>query len=92
MHTSMAAVFIARLLWLFITVCFFLGLYRLYRAKLLSPELLFAIIVVFYFMLTTMVNGLSVNARFRMPVEPVIFAVAYAGLVLSLKKPLQRHV
>lgn len=92
MHTSMAAVFFARLFWIVVTACFFLGIYRLFRAKLLCSELLFSIIIVFYFMLTTMINGLSVNARFRMPVEPIIFVVAYAGLMLSFKKPLQKHV
>ena len=86
MHTNMAFVFFARLFWITVTILFLLGLYRLLRAKLFSPELLFSVIVVFYFMLTTMVNGLSVNARFRMPVEPIIFAVAYAGLVLTRER------
>ena len=86
MHTNMAFVFFARLFWITVTILFWLGLYRLLRAKLFSPELLFSVIVVFYFMLTTMVNGLSVNARFRMPVEPIIFAVAYAGLVLTRER------
>lgn len=92
MHISMVIIFFARLFWIAVTICFGLGLYRFFRAKSFSPELLFAVIVVLYFMLTTMINGLSVNARFRMPVESIIFAVAYAGLVLSLKKPLQKHV
>ena len=83
MHTDMAAIFFARLFWIAVTIFFFLGLYRLFRAKLFSPELVFLSIIVFYFMLTTMINGLAVNARFRMPVEPIIFAVAYAGLVLT---------
>ena len=83
MRTSLAFVFFARLFWITVTIFFGLGLYKLWRLKLFSPQLLFVTIIVFYFMLTTMINGLAVNARFRMPVEPIIFAVAYAGLLLS---------
>jgi hypothetical protein len=86
MHTSMAFVLFARLFWITLTAFFILGLYKLFRLHLFSPELLFAVIIVFYFMFTTMINGLAVNARFRMPVEPIIIAVAYSGLLLTSKK------
>lgn len=79
MRTALAFIFFARLFWVGITVLFGLGLYHLWRSGLFSPQLVFSIIIVFYFVLTTMINGLTVNARFRMPVEPIIFAVAYAG-------------
>lgn len=85
MHTWMAVVLVARLFWIAMTVFFVIGIYRLWRLRLVTPELLFSLMVVAYFMLTTMINGLAVNARFRMPVEPIIFAVAYAGLVLSYR-------
>lgn len=85
MHTWMAVVLAARLLWVAVTVFFITGIYKLWRLKLINSELLFALIVVMYFMLTTMINGLAVNARFRMPVEPIIFAVAYAGLMLAYR-------
>jgi 4-amino-4-deoxy-L-arabinose transferase-like glycosyltransferase len=91
MHTNMALIFVVRIFWIAVTICFAIGLYKLFRARLFSPELLFSVIIVFYFMLTTMVNGLSVNARFRMPVEPIILAVAYAGLMLSGKKQQIEH-
>ena len=86
LETSMVFVLIARLVWIALTLCFFFGLYRLFRARLVSSELLFSVIIVLYFMLTTMVNGLSVNARFRMPVEPIIFTIAFAGLMLPFRK------
>jgi len=81
MHTAMVFVFIARLFWISMTLCFILGIYNLWRSHLFSPQASFAVIMVFYFMFTTMINGITVNARFRMPVEPLIFAVAYAGFI-----------
>ncbi|MDO8604228.1 MAG: GtrA family protein [bacterium] len=84
-HTSMGAVLLARIFWVVMTVFFGVGLYRLWRERLFSGALVFVSIIVFYFMLTTMINGLAVNARFRMPVEPIIFAIAYSGLMLSYR-------
>ncbi|MDO8579721.1 MAG: glycosyltransferase family 39 protein [bacterium] len=81
LSTAMAPVFFARLFWITVTFLFFLGIYHLWRSKLFSPQVSFAVITVIYFMLTTMINGLTVNARFRMPIEPLIFAVAYAGFI-----------
>lgn len=81
LHTAMALVFFARLFWISVTILFFLGIYHLWRSKLFTSQVSFAVITVLYFMLTTMINGLTVNARFRMPVEPLFFAIAYAGFV-----------
>ena len=85
LHTAMALVFFARLFWIAVVTLFFLGIYHLRRSKLFSPQVSFAVITVVYFMLTTMINGLTVNARFRMPVEPLIFAVAYAGFIFCFQ-------
>lgn len=81
MHTNMAVILFARLFWVAVTLFFAIGLYHLFRRRLFTPQLLFAVAIVFYFMLTTMINGLTVNARFRIPVEPIIFAVAVIGFV-----------
>jgi hypothetical protein len=86
LHTSVAVILFARLFWVLVTACFLAGLYKLFRARLFSPELAFVTLIIVYFMLTTMVNGLTVNARFRMPVEPMLLIVAYAGLMLSLPR------
>ncbi|MBI2120779.1 MAG: glycosyltransferase family 39 protein [Parcubacteria group bacterium] len=81
LHTGMAPVLVMRLFWIALTSCFILGLFHLFYRHLATPGLFFLIILVFYFMLTTMINGLTVNARFRVPVEPIIFMVAMIGLV-----------
>jgi 4-amino-4-deoxy-L-arabinose transferase-like glycosyltransferase len=95
-YSNLMIVFFARLFWFFVVGCFALGLYELLRRRLFhaqsrvegSSQLFFAVILVFYFMLTTMINGLTVNARFRMPVEPIIFTVACIGFYsyISVKK------
>ncbi|MEK7607796.1 MAG: glycosyltransferase family 2 protein [Patescibacteria group bacterium] len=81
LHTSFALVFFARLFWVAVMALFLLGIYALWRWHLLTGAIIFAVLTVFYFMFTTMINGLTVNARFRMPVEPLIFIIAYAGLI-----------
>lgn len=81
LHTSMAAVFVARLFWVAVTFCLGFGLYQVFRRRPVPLPLIFCFVIVFYFMLTTMVNGLTVNARFRMPVEPIIFTVACIGFI-----------
>lgn len=86
LHTVLAVVFFARVFWVVLATFFFFGLYRLFSRHFLTPQILFAVIMVFYFMLTTMINGLSVNARFRIPVEPVIFVVACTGLFPFCRK------
>jgi 4-amino-4-deoxy-L-arabinose transferase-like glycosyltransferase len=78
-HTSMAFVFLARIFWTCLAVLFLYGLYKAWRTKDMSTELIFSIIVIFYFMGTTMINGLAVNARFRMPIEMVYFSLSVLG-------------
>jgi hypothetical protein len=80
MKTPMAFVLLTRLFWILMTVSFIAGLYSLLKRKMFNAELVFVTIVVVYFMLTTMVNGLAVNARFRMPVETLIFVIACVGV------------
>lgn len=81
-------VLIFRVLWILVTGLFFWGAYRLFRQKnkhgqptLLDKKLpILALCIVFYFMTTTSINGLGVNARFRVPVEVFILAFASYGL------------
>jgi 4-amino-4-deoxy-L-arabinose transferase-like glycosyltransferase len=91
MHTSMAMILFARLFWIVVTFCFGFGLYQIFRRRIFSPQLLFAVTLVFYFMLTTMINGLTVNARFRMPVEPIIFTVACIGFIPIYQRAKNLH-
>lgn len=67
-----------RLLWLILTLLFFGGIIRLYRharEKITSQQVI-SIFLVFYFALVSIINGLGINARFRLPVEIFIFAFA----------------
>lgn len=81
LHTNLSVVLFARAFWMGVTLFFGIGLYRLFRGRKYSAAGVFSVIIVLYFMLTTLVNGLSVNARFRMPVEPIIFTIACIGFV-----------
>jgi 4-amino-4-deoxy-L-arabinose transferase-like glycosyltransferase len=80
-HSNIIFALFARLFWIALTLFFFFGIYILFRRRLFTVPIAFVIILVFYFMTTTMINGLAVNARFRMPVEPIIFTVACIGFV-----------
>ncbi len=75
----------ARLFWIVITILFFLGAVRYLRTEKDVRGIL-AIGVVLYFMLTTLVIGLSVTGRYRIPVEALIFIfAAYAAAPLLAK-------
>jgi hypothetical protein len=65
-----------RLLWIAVTVSFFIGCVKLLRERKMTAPLGLALIIVFYFTITTPSNGLTANARFRMPVVPIILTVA----------------
>ncbi|OGN06974.1 MAG: hypothetical protein A2669_02670 [Candidatus Yanofskybacteria bacterium RIFCSPHIGHO2_01_FULL_48_25b] len=69
----------ARVFWIAITVLFFLGAVRYLRTEKDVRGIL-AIGVVLYFMLTTLVIGLAVTGRYRIPVEAIIITfAAYAA-------------
>lgn len=80
MQTSLVFVLFGRLFWIIVTLLFGIGIYKTWRSGTLTPQFIFPVIIVLYFMLTTMIIGLAANARFRMPVESVIFAVSFIGL------------
>lgn len=70
------SVLIMRLLWIAVTVAFFVGSIIFVKKHGLKAQTAFAILLVFYFLVTTPLNGLGVNARFRMPVNPIILTFA----------------
>lgn len=78
-------ILIARLVWILITVLFIIGIIRFIRTDRTNPAVWMAIILVLYFMVTTAINGLGVNARFKVPVEVFLFSFALYGL-FSLKR------
>lgn len=72
----------ARLFWIAATVLFFVGACR-YIYKVGDARGLLSIAIVLYFMLTTLVIGLAVTGRYRIPVEPLILTFAcYAAAPL----------
>jgi hypothetical protein len=92
LDSDVAVIFIARIIFIMISVLFLVGLYWLYRFKQSSKEIDFTVLLVVYFMLTTVSNGLAVTARFRMPIEPIILGVAYVGYVLLKEKALKKGI
>jgi hypothetical protein len=87
-----AAILIVRCLWIVVTILFFIGVIQYIRKERINPAILTAIFLVAYFALTTSINGLGVNARFKVPVNIFIFFFALYGAVcifsglLSFKK------
>ena len=75
----------ARLFWIAATVLFFAGA-CLYAYKVGDARGLLTIAIVFYFMVTTLVIGLAVTGRYRLPVEVfIIIFAAYAAAPLVAK-------
>jgi 4-amino-4-deoxy-L-arabinose transferase-like glycosyltransferase len=74
-----------RLFWVAVTIFFVFGVYRFLHREQKKVLASLIIVIIFYFAATTAINGLGVNARFRMPVETFIVGFALYGL-FSLKK------
>jgi hypothetical protein len=78
-------ILVARLLWIAISLSFFVGIAKLLIGKRLNISLITSLLLVFYFTFTTAINGLGVNARFKVPVLVFVFSFALYGL-FSLKE------
>lgn len=76
LNSPFILVLIMRLVWLTVFILFLLGVFLLWRNRGITPAILFGLVLVAYFAVTTASNGLTVNARFRMPIEPIIIAIA----------------
>jgi len=79
--TPAVLILFGRLLWVGITVAFFAGAVRYLRKEKITPYGILALSLVFYFMLTTLVVGLAISARYRMPVNIFILLFALYGLI-----------
>ncbi len=85
-RSGAVAVLLVRLAWIFATLCFSVGAWSYVRREGLRPAAhagLAALFLVLYFALTTSINGLGVNARFRVPVNAFIFAFAIHGFLVA---------
>ena len=69
-------VMLARALWILITFLLVLDIGRSFIKKEFTVSLVFALIFIVYFALTTISNGFGVNARFRFPINIFIFIFA----------------
>lgn len=69
-----------------VTALFVWGVLVLHKKKMLSVSWVFVLLLIAYFLITTPVNGLGVNARFRMPVEILITTTALVPVAIWLKK------
>lgn len=72
-------IIIIRLIWMIITFLFILGLVMNIKKEILKTYTFFVLIIVLYFAFTTAINGLGVNARFRVPINVFIFSFAVYG-------------
>jgi len=71
---------LVRMLWMVVTIFMIWGIIMLFREKKMSVKKISALLVVLYFAATTAINGLGVNARFRVPILIFIFSFALYGL------------
>ncbi len=90
-QSPLVLVLIMRLAWIVITLFFFIGLVRFIQQRHLDAIVLFILSIVIYFTLTSSIGGLGVNARYRMPIEPIIFTFALTGFVFVRNAILARH-
>lgn len=73
-----ALLVLARLIWIAITLAALVGAcVYLYRDR--SPRILFTVILVVYFAVTSTVAAFGTNPRYRLPVDPIIIALAVWG-------------
>lgn len=69
---------IMKLFWVLITISAFIGALR-YLLKNRSMWALFIVILVAYFALTSTITAFGTNPRYRLPVDPIILALAGIG-------------
>lgn len=81
--SPLAFVLISRVFWLLITLAFLFSVWRAVREKPQSLFALIAVCVVIYLMLTTLIVGYTVNYRYRLPVNALIFTLAASEAVLA---------
>lgn len=72
-------VLLVRILWILITTLFIFGVFKMFKDKKANTLIVFALLLIAYFAGTTMINGLGINARFRMPINTFIFMFAIYG-------------
>jgi len=75
----------ARLLWIAITIAAFIGA-LVYLLKQRSQLAILIILLVAYFALTSTIAAFGTNPRYRLPVDPIILALAAVGGTYLLER------
>ncbi|TSC87218.1 MAG: Uncharacterized protein G01um10148_323 [Parcubacteria group bacterium Gr01-1014_8] len=86
MQRPEAFVLIGRLFWIITALLSAYGVTRYTFINGISPKLLFVAGLVGYFAATTIVIGLAVNGRFRVPIDPFIFVFTIFALQSIFQK------
>jgi hypothetical protein len=83
-----------RIVWGSLSLLVFVGFALKLSRRQVSGEWWVVYLLIVYFALTTVSNGLGVNARFRTPINALIFIAALdgVGMLHSSKKRLEKSV
>ena len=77
---------LGRIAWVLITLFFVAGAIRYLRVPEQRAKGIFILLIILYFAVTTIAVGLSVNARFRFPVNALILTFAVYGASTIFKR------
>lgn len=81
LRSPIVLVLFMRILWIIVTLCFFVGAVRYARKEGLTPYAATMLVAIFYTALTTIIVGFTVNARYRVPVEALIIPFSLYGFL-----------
>lgn len=80
-------VLLMRLFWIMVTISFFVGCANLLRKRKMTAPIVLCLVMILYFVITTPSNGLTANARFRMPIVPMLLTIAAYPFLRNKKEP-----
>ncbi len=75
-QSSAVLILMMRLVWILVTILFLVGVFLMFKREGLRAFVLAAFLMILYFAATTCINGLGVNARFRIPINVFILSFA----------------
>ncbi|MFA5942651.1 MAG: glycosyltransferase family 39 protein [Candidatus Paceibacterota bacterium] len=81
LRSPIILVLFMRVVWIVITLCFCIGVVQYLRKERFTSHALTMLTVIAYMALTTIIVGLTVNARYRLPVEAFIIPFALYGFM-----------
>jgi len=80
---------VARLIWIAITIMALFGACVIFFTRR-SPQTIFVLILVPYFALTSTIAAFGTNPRYRLPVDPIILALAASSTVYAITEARRR--